>query len=86
MGEAMKIINENERLREKVEEDKRKEKDYDVHLLKVSEEQAELEEQKRAKAWAVREQRIKDTMTRMADTVGKDRDAAEKALERRMLD
>jgi hypothetical protein len=54
-------------------------------MLKMSEEEAEKEEAKRARAFEERDQRIKETMTRMGDTVIKDREAAERAFEQRIL-
>jgi hypothetical protein len=45
----------------------------------------EVQDKKRADEWAKREERIKNAMGRMADTVIKKNNDAEKELERRVL-
>lgn len=52
-------------------------------MLAEAERLAEVEESKRAKVWAQREAKIKETMGHMADTVVKARDQQERALEAR---
>jgi|TARA_B110000305_G_C19034979_1_gene445520 hypothetical protein len=45
----------------------------------------DAQEKKRAAEWAKREQKIKDAMSRMADTVLKKSNAAEKEMEKRAV-
>lgn len=45
----------------------------------------DAQEKKRADEWAKREQKIKDAMSRMADTVLKKSNAAEKEMEKRAV-
>ena len=48
--------------------------------------QADIQDKKRAEEWAKREKRIQDAMGRMADTVLKKSNAAEKETEKRLID
>ena len=45
----------------------------------------EAQEKKRADEWAQREQRIKDKMSKMADTVVKRQDEANREMDRKTL-
>ena len=57
----------------------------DIKDLELLNHQADLQDRKRAQEWAAREKRIQDAMGRMADTVLKKSNAAEKEVERRAI-
>lgn len=50
-----------------------------------NEKRADIEEKKRLAAWNAREEKIQKAMGRMADTVLKKSNAAEKAMEQRVI-
>ena len=86
MEAAKKVILENEAGKLLKIEQKQQQRLSDIKNLEYMNQQAELQEQKRAEEWARREKRIQDAMGRMADTVLKKSNAAEKETEKRMLD
>lgn len=53
-------------------------------MLKESAKMQELQHQKRADEWAAREQKMAMAVNRMANTVVKDKDLAERQLEQRI--
>ena len=54
-------------------------------MIKEHEKKLDEQAQKRAKEWQDREDKIKNAMSRMADTVVKKGNAAEKEMERRLI-
>ena len=72
---------------EKAKRDQQKEleKEYAVKLMADNEKRADIEEKKRLAAWNAREEKIQKAMGRMADTVLKKSNAAEKAMEQRVI-
>lgn len=86
MEAAKKVILENEAGKALKLEQKQQQRLSDIKNLEYMNSQAELQEQKRAEEWAKREKRIQDAMGRMADTVLKKTNAAEKETEKRVMD
>ena len=82
---AWKIIKENEVEKEKREKAKEAEKEYAVKLMEENERRAEQEAKKRQDEWNTREKKIQEAMGRMADTVLKKSNAAEKEMEARVI-
>lgn len=83
--QAWVVIKENEEEKRKRLQDRETEK---VHAQKLQADYSRMEdekERKRAGEWAAREARIQDAMGRMADTVLKKGNQAEKDLEKRLL-
>lgn len=72
---------------EKAKRDKAKEaeKEYAVKLMEENERRAEIEAKKRQNEWNAREEKIQKAMGRMADTVLKKSNAAEKEMEARVV-
>ena len=54
-------------------------------MIKENEKRQDEVANKRAAEWAAREDKIKNAMSRMADTVVKKNNAAEKEMERRLI-
>lgn len=81
----MVIIRENEKNKEKRMKEKELEK---LHAQKLQEEyirEMDKKEKQRAEEWAAREARIQNIMGRMADTVIKKNQDAEREFERQLL-
>lgn len=83
--QALKIIEENKIERERRDKEKEAEKLHQQRLIEKAIKHSEAVERKRAEEVAAREKRIHDAMDRMADTVIKKSNAAEKEQERKML-
>lgn len=79
------MIKENEEEKKKRVLEREAEKKRAVEMLEEFEKQEEIKEKKRADEWAAREAKIQEAMGRMADTVLKKSNAAEKELERRVM-
>lgn len=86
MEAAKKVIAENEAGKAEKLLQMEKQRQAEIKDLEFANEQANLQERKRAEEWAKREKRIQDAMGRMADTVIKKSNAAEKDAERRLLE
>ena len=82
---AWKVIAENEVEKAKRLKEKEDDKKHQVELIKEYNRMLEAQDKKRADEWAKREERIKNAMGRMADTVIKKNNDAERELERRVL-
>ena len=86
MEVAKKVIAENEAGKAIKLQLKQQQRQADIRDLEYANEQADILERKRAEEWAKREKRIQDAMGRMADTVIKKSNAAEKETEKRVMD
>jgi hypothetical protein len=84
MSEAQRVIKENLKLKEKQDEARHQERQQEAQMLQQLQHIQEQKEQQRAAEWAAREQRISNAMNRMADTVVKRKDLADKLLEDRI--
>ena len=81
----MKVIKENEVERQRRMDEKQAEKERAQKLIADAIRHGEEQDRKRAEAWAARENRIQEAMGRMAETVIKKSNAAEKEMEMRLL-
>ena len=82
---AQKVIKENEKEKEKRLKEKEVEKEKQNKIIEEYNKMIDLQEKKRAEEWAAREAKIKNAMGRMADTVLKKSNQAEKEMEMRAL-
>ena len=80
----MKIIAENEKEKAKRLADQERERQEQIRIAEEHNRRLDEQERKRAEEWAAREARIQNAMGRMADTVLKKSNQAEKELERRV--
>ena len=83
--QAWKVIRENEAEKEKRAIEKQKEKDKQNRIIEEYNKMIDAQEKKRAEEWAAREARIKNAMDKMADTVIKKSNQAEKEAELRAV-
>eukprot|EP00347_Sterkiella_histriomuscorum_P005983 403354521 len=83
--QAWKVINENQEYKQKQIQDKEKERDRDNKMLEEYNKLLEQQEKKRADEWNQRENRIQSLMNKMADTVVKRSNQAEKEVENRVM-
>lgn len=79
------MIKENQVEKQRRIEIKEAEKAHAQQLIADAVKHAEEQDQRRADEWAAREQRIQKAMERMADTVVKRGNQAEREMERRLL-
>ena len=83
--QAQRVIKENELEKEKRVLEKENDRMQQNVAIEEYNKMLDAQEQKRADEWAKREQKIKDAMSRMADTVLKKSNAAEKEMEKRVI-
>ena len=83
--QAWRIINENELYKQKQLLEKAKEKEKDNKIMQDYNKFLDEQEKRRADEWAARENRIQGLMSKMADTVVKRSNDAEREEERRVL-
>lgn len=79
------VIKENEKEKEKRMMEKEKEKLKQQKIIEEYNRMLDRQEKKRADEWAAREARIQNAMGRMADTVLRKNNDAERELERRVV-
>ena len=82
---AQKVIAENELEKAKRIQEKEMEKKHQQDIIAEYNRMLDAQDKKRADEWAKREQRIKHAMSKMAVTVLKKANQAEKELERRVI-
>ncbi len=82
---AQKIINENEQYKVKQIIEKEREREQENKAIEDYNKMLEKQEQKRSLEWKAREEKIQLFMNRMADTVVKRSNEAERELERRVM-
>lgn len=82
---ALKVIEENKAEKAKRNAEKLAEREHAQKLIADAIKHGEEQDAKRAAEWAAREEKIKQAMGRMADTVLKKSNAAEKEFEVRLL-
>ena len=82
---AWKVIRENEQEKVKRMQEKEEERLKQIQLIDDYNKTLDVQDKKRADEFAAREARIQNAMGRMADTVLKKSNEAEKELERRVI-
>lgn len=79
------VIKENEKDKEQRLIDKEKERLHAIKLQELYVQEQDRKDQQRADEWAARENRIQQAMNKMADTVIKKSNEAEKNFEKQLL-
>lgn len=82
---AQKVIQENEIEKKKRLREKEIEKEKQNKIIEEYNRMLDAQDKKRAEEWAAREEKIKNAMSKMADTVLKKSNAADKELEARVI-
>jgi hypothetical protein len=83
--QAMKVIQENEIAKAKMLQDREREREAENRTIEEYNKMLEVQEQKRQAEWKAREEKIALFMNRMADTVVKRNNDAERELEKRVV-